>query len=213
MRRRLAGLYIVASSGTPLEKVEAALRGGADLIQIWSPSRTEAELEWARRVRERARVYGVPLLVNNDLELATKVGADGLHIDGDRPLPAEVRHALGSEGIVGYTCGTEIEKVLWAARVGADYISFCAIFPSPSVRECPIVPLALVREAKQRVRIPVFASGGITLANAQRVLEAGADGLAVISAVFQAPVPEEAARQFKSLMKQIQSTVKSSTSA
>lgn len=213
MRRRLAGLYIVASSDTPLEKVEAALRGGADLLQIWSPSRVEAELQWARRVRERARVYGVPLLVNNDLELATKVGADGLHIDGDEPLPTEVRRALGTEGIVGYTCGTEIEKVLWAARVGADYISFCAIFPSPSVRECPIVPLTLVREAKQRVRIPVFASGGITLANAHRVLEAGADGLAVISTVFQAAVPEEAVRQFKSLMKQVQSTVKSSTSA
>lgn len=200
MRRRLRDLYLVASSDTPLDHLEAALRGGGDLLQIWSPSRSAAEMEWAKRVVALVREYEVPVLVNNDLKLARTIGADGLHIDGDAPEPDEVRSELGAGALVGYTCGTEMERIRWSERVGADYISFCAMFPSPSVSECAIVPLEFVKEAKRQVEIPVFASGGITPENAPRVLETGADGLAIISGIFKAPDPEEAAKRFKALI-------------
>ncbi len=200
MERRLEGLYVVVSPDTPGERVEAALRGGADLLQIWSPSR--AERSWVQKTRELARAYGVPLLVNNDLALAALCGADGLHLDSDILTPSQVRQALGPQAIVGYTCGARLEKALWAERMGADYISFCSIFPSSSVEECELVPVEMLREAKRLVKIPIFASGGITLDNAHKVIEAGADGLAVISAIFQAPDSEEAARRFKVLWQQ-----------
>ncbi|MCS7197278.1 MAG: thiamine phosphate synthase [Candidatus Bipolaricaulota bacterium] len=197
MTRKLGGLYLVVSPDVAIERVEAALRGGADLLQIWSPA--QAARDWAAQIRKIARTYNVPLLVNNDIILAAELAADGLHLDGNAPTPSKVRQTLGSQAIVGYTCGTNLEKVLWAERVGADYVSFCAVFPSPSVQACDLVPLETIRQARRLVSIPIFASGGITLENAHKVIEAGADGIAVISAVFQAPDPEEAVRRFKAL--------------
>jgi len=198
MRKRLEGLYVVVAPDTPLEKVEKALRGGADIVQIWLGA--QANPAWARQVLACARRYQVPVLVNNDVALAAEIGADGVHIDGDRPTPQEIRRALGPQALVGVTCGNQLEKVRWAERGGANYISFCSIFPSSSVEECEIVPLETVKRAKRLVKIPVFASGGITLQNAPQVLAAGADGLALISAIFSAPDPEQAARRFKQLL-------------
>lgn len=199
MSRRLQGLYIVVAPETPLEKVEKALRGGADIVQIWLG--TKADRAWARQVLELARRYQVPVLVNNDVNLAAEIKADGVHIDGDRPPPQEIRKELGPQTLVGVTCGNDLNKVLWAEKSGADYISFCSIFPSSSVDECEIVSLVTVKRAKRLVEIPVFASGGITLQNAPQVLAAGADGLALISAIFNAPDPEQAARSFKQLFR------------
>jgi thiamine-phosphate pyrophosphorylase len=204
MRKRLEGLYIVVPPETPLEKVEGALRGGADIVQIWLGAK--ANPAWARQVLACARRYQVPVLVNNDVALAAEIGADGVHIDGDRPTPQEIRRALGPQALVGVTCGNQLEKVRWAESSGTDYISFCSIFPSSSVDECEIVPLETVKRAKQLVKIPVFASGGITLQNAPQVLAAGADGLALISAIFSTPDPEQAARRFKQLLQKGAST-------
>ena len=198
--QKLRGLYLVVPVGAPLERVEAALRGGVDVLQLWQPadvSRDEAR-RWGRTVRGLARRFGVPLLVHEDVALARELGADGVHLDGEIPTPDAVRNELGRGALVGYTCGRVLKKAEWAERVGADYISFCAVFPSPSAPEaCELVPLETVREAKRRLKIPVFASGGITPENVAKVLKTGADGVAVVSAVLDAPDPEAAARAFK----------------
>ncbi len=199
-RGRLKGLYLVVPVGTPLERVKAALKGGVDLLQLWRP-RTVPEAEavrWGRDVRALIRRFDVPLLVHEDVELARALAADGVHLDGEAPLPRAVREALGGGAIVGYTCGRELSKAEWAERVGADYISFCAVFPSPSAGDaCELVPLETVREAKRRLTIPVFASGGITPETVPRVRQTGVDGVAVISAILEAPDPEAAARALK----------------
>jgi len=200
-RRRLKGLYLVVDpkvSGV-LEKVERALRGGVDILQLWSGEGRERE-ELASRLLRLARTYGVPLLVHEDLELAMAIGADGLHLDGKRPTPQEVRERLGAEALVGLTCGGHLEEVRWAKEQGADYVSFCSVFPTKSVKTCDLVPLELIREAKMKFSIPIFASGGITLENVDHVLATGVDGIALISAILEAPDPEEAARAFKERM-------------
>jgi len=106
MVRRLDGLYLVAGSETPIESVEAALRGGGRLVQIWSPQRAAHVQSWGQRIRTATQAFDVPLLVNNDLALAQAIGADGLHLDDAHLEPAQIREELGQDAIVGYTCGT-----------------------------------------------------------------------------------------------------------
>lgn len=199
MCRFLKGLYLVVDPTVPqvVEKVEKALRGGVDILQLWSPpKRSEQVKHLADELLQLAEAYEMPLLINNDLDLAKAVGAHGVHIDGTAN-PEEVRRQLGAKAIVGLTCSNDLQKVLWAEENGADYISFCSVFPTPSVQSCDLVPLDLIRAARKRVEIPIFASGGITLDNLDSVLATGVDGVALISAILNAPDPEAAARSFK----------------
>jgi len=201
----LKGLYLVVDATMPREKLlptlQRALEGGVDLVQLWGEwkDRNEA-LSIGREILVRVRKKGVPLIIANDLELCQLLEADGIHFDGygvPEITPRQVKEVLGQQVLVGLTVGNSVEKIQWAGENGADYISFCAMFPTPSVDSCEIVPVEMIREAKRLVSIPVFASGGITLENLQQVLEAGADGIAVVSAILNAENPLEAARGFK----------------
>jgi thiamine-phosphate pyrophosphorylase len=208
LTRRLSGLYFVVDPTTPsrklLDLLEGALEGGVDVVQVWSAWKDrEPYVEVVRRMKSLAGRHGVPLLVNNDLTMGRLAGADGMHMDRYELTPAEIREKLGGRGIVGYTVGNDISRVKWAESVGADYISFCSIFPSGSVTDCEIVPLQTVRRARGLTDISIFASGGITPANAAKVLEEGADGVAVISAIQNAEDPREAARQLKMIISSV----------
>mgnify|MGYP002153779761 CR=1 FL=1 len=171
-------------------------------MQIWRPARAEGEsvLRTCTELRLRTLVARIPLIVNNDVELARKIGADGLHFDDLSTRAEGAKKVLGANAIVGYTCGNDQAAVRTAESVGADYVSFCAVFPSPSVIACEIVPLEVIRETKRNVSIPVFASGGITVGNANLVMEAGADGLAVASAILGAEDPEASAKAFRAII-------------
>jgi thiamine-phosphate pyrophosphorylase len=200
--KKLEGLYLVVDPTIPrvklLEIVGKALRGGVDIIQLWSSGEESFNIsELAQDLLSLAKQYNAPLIINNDLKLAKQVGADGVHFDAYDVPPAEVKQVLGEESIVGYTLGNDLSKLKWAESVGADYVSFCSIFPTSSVTQCEIVPIESVKLAKSISKLPVFASGGITLGNVHLVLEAGADGVAVISAILKASDPELAARSFK----------------
>jgi thiamine-phosphate pyrophosphorylase len=100
-----------------------------------------------------------------------------------------------------------LKRLKWAETVGADYVSFCSIFQTPSATQCDIVPIETVRAAKSRTTLPVFAAGGITPKNAHLVLEAGADGIAVISAILKAKDPEQAAKSLKEIVHKYRTTV------
>jgi len=204
--KRLEGLYLVADPTMLhpklLDVVEKALKGGVDILQLWAPQQERSRiLKPAKALMRLAMEYGVPLIINNDLGLAREVDAHGVHMDGYEVTPDEVRKALGKRSIVGYTLGNDLERLKWADAVGADYVSFCAVFPTASVTQCEIVPLNSIKLAKSLTTMPVFASGGITLSNAHLVLEAGVDGIAVISAILKAQDPEQAARSFKDLIR------------
>jgi thiamine-phosphate pyrophosphorylase len=198
----LSGLYLVidVSLEGVFERVTQALEGGVDILQLWGIQNAQDSVKLGDELMKLAQRQTVPLLVQDDVELAQKLGADGVHLDRQDLTPKDVRRRFGAKALVGVTCSTNFDRVLWAAEHGADYISFCSLFPSPSVSVCDLVPLELVARAKDTVKIPIFAAGGITLENAPQVLEAGADGLAVSSAVLRAPDPKETARSFKALL-------------
>ncbi len=181
-----------------LDAVRAALRGGVDIVQLLN--RSDGMEAWAMSLREMTRRYQVPFLINGDVNLAEKVHADGVHIDSLDPSPREVRERLGTDKLVGYTCGGQLDKVSWASENGANYLSFCSVFPSGTAGECEIVPLETVAMARRITKLPIFASGGINHENVGRVLATGVDGIAVVSAILRAPDPEESVRRFKSLL-------------
>ena len=189
-----AGVYLVVDpsygEAKVLEVTEASLKAGLSMLQLWASWKDDANaVELGKKLARLAKEYSTPFVINNDLEIANRVGADGVHIDGTEPDPFVIRRELGPHSIVGVTCSTSIEKVLWAASKKADYISFCSMYPSTSVNECDIVPMRMVSEARGRVSFPIFASGGINLSNAHEVIEAGADGVAVISTIMSSKDP------------------------
>lgn len=203
--KKLQGLYLIVDPAIPHNKligiVEDALKGGVDILQLWAHWQHRfVVLKLAKILLGLAIEYNVPLIINNDLELAKETGAHGLHIDRSDVTPTEIRKVLGKQGIVGYTLGNNLEKLKWAEAVGADYVSFCAVFPTSSVTTCKIVPLNSIKLAKSTTNLQVFASGGINLGNAHLVLEAGADGIAIISAIVGARDPQRAARSFKDII-------------
>lgn len=205
---KLSGLYFVVDISRPNEDVlgviEGALKGGVNLVQVWAEG-TDLRpfVEKISMIREKTSRHRVPLIISNDLVTAREVGADGIHMDGFEFGPTRLRQEIGKDGIVGYTTGNDMSKVLWASESGADYISFCSIFPSSSVADCEIVPLETVNRARRLVKLPIFASGGINLGNAKRVLEAGASGIAVISAIQNADDPESAARELGRIIAEV----------
>ncbi|CUU07011.1 thiamine-phosphate pyrophosphorylase [Candidatus Kryptobacter tengchongensis] len=218
---RIKGLYFVvdisAVESLGLEKlceiVEKAIIGGVNVIQLWA-DRVKWEIsfeklfESAKKLIEIAHKYNIPVLIANDVELCAKLNADGVHLDGyEIPDKSgdEIRKIIGFEKIIGVTCGNDIKKIEWAKQNGIDYISFCSIFPTSSVDTCEIVPIEMIRKAKEILgeEIPVFASGGITVENVDEVLSAGADGIAVVSAIMKAEDPKEVSLRFREKLKKL----------
>jgi thiamine-phosphate pyrophosphorylase len=204
VKPRISGLYAVtpdlADTAELLAKVEAALAGGARVLQYRNKSASAAlRLEQARTLLARCRERRVPLIINDDLDLATALDADGLHLGSEDGALAAARLRLGPGKLLGASCYNRLDHALAAARDGADYVAFGSFFPSSVKPGAVHAPLALLREAKQRLALPVVAIGGITLDHARQLIAAGADGVAVISALFGAPDIRAAARQFDAL--------------
>jgi len=204
VKRAISGLYAVTPdrADTPalIAVAEAALAGGARLLQYRNKQAlATVRLAQARALHALCRKYRVPLVVNDYLDLALAVDAEGLHLGAEDGSLAEARAQLGPARILGASCYDRIELALEAERLGADYVAFGSFFPSSVKPGAVRAPLALLRNAKRRLSIPVVAIGGITLDNAPGLIAAGADGVAVISALFDADDVGIAARRFSAL--------------
>ncbi|MGD8742887.1 MAG: thiamine phosphate synthase [Granulosicoccaceae bacterium] len=200
----LRGLYVITDDALAgervAEQVEAALRGGARLVQYRSKQGTPSQREQqARAVLATCHAHGVPLLVNDDPQLAKTIGADGVHLGQSDVKLAAARELLGPGAIIGVTCHASVELAVHAAQGGASYVAFGRFFPSQTKPGAPPADINVLREAKARLTIPICAIGGITPANAPALLEAGADLLAVIHGVFGQPDIEAAARCYAKL--------------
>lgn len=188
MNFELRGLYAVTRDDMLLPRlsamVNAALQGGVKLVQyrnkIASAPLRRAQAAELLRI---CRAAGAKLIVNDDLALALEIGADGVHLGRDDGDLAAARAALGPRRILGVSCYNEIARAEAAARAGADYLAFGAVFASPTRPDAAHAPLSLLTEAK-RFGLPIAAIGGITLDNADHVIEAGADMAAVITDLF-----------------------------
>lgn len=179
--------------------VAQALAGGARLLQYRDKSvdatRRHAE---ALALKELCRRCGVPLIINDDIALAHAVGADGVHLGQADDDLASARAMLGEHAIIGVSCYDSLRRAQSAARAGASYIAFGAFFPSTTKPMAPRAPIDLLRQSAA-FGVPRVAIGGITPDNGASLVEAGADYLAVVSAVFAAADVRAAAQRFADL--------------
>lgn len=179
--------------------VEEVLRGGATLVQLRDKDLSEEALAaQAETLLPVCRRFGVPLILNDNVAVAAEVGADGVHVgQGDAPL-AEARRLLGPGKIIGVSAHN-VEEALAAEAGGADYLGCGAVFGSGTKRDAStLTPQGLARICAA-VRIPVVAIGGIHAGNIQELNGCGANGVAVISALFAQPDKEQAARRLLAL--------------
>jgi thiamine-phosphate pyrophosphorylase len=201
----LRGLYGI-TDGAPLPQllttVEAAVRGGARLIQYREksadPTRRMGE---ARALLEVCRNHGALLIVNDDVELAAAMSADGVHLGKDDGRVDVARVRLGPRAIIGVSCYDSLERAQQAAHDGADYVAFGSFFASASKPAAVRAPLSLLKEARAQLGIPLCAIGGITPANGGELVHSGADMLAVIQGLFGAADVNAAAKDYAKLFK------------
>jgi thiamine-phosphate pyrophosphorylase len=181
----LRGLYAITPEGSDvMEKVQQALEGGIALLQYrrkgFSP---EFLLREAKQMHRLAQRHQVPFIVNDDVELALAIGADGVHLGREDGELAAARKKLKAK-LVGASCYDRLDLAQAAVAAGADYIAFGSVFPSPTKPAAVRAPLSLFRND---LKVPLCAIGGITLENAPQLIAAGADMVAVVSDLFDAP--------------------------
>lgn len=198
-----SGLYAITSENhaNPQElakKVNAALRGGAKVVQYRAKSSLD-KVQEARLLLAECRQFQVPLIINDDVELALCIGADGVHLGKDDGSIEAAREKLGADAILGVSCYDSVERAVEAEELGANYVAFGRFFPSSSKPNAPCAHLDTLIAAKERLRLPIVTIGGITPENGKVLIEAGADVLAVINAVFGAEDTEHAALAIKAL--------------
>lgn len=182
------------------EVVQGALDGGVTLVQLRAKTLERAEfVTEARVLKEICRASGVPLMVNDDVDVAYEAGADGVHVGQSDASVAEARDRLGDDAIVGLSI-ENLEQARAAAEMDVDYIAASPVFTTPTKLDmAPPLGLEGLRAIRQLCDKPLVAIGGINLSNARDVLAAGADGLAVVSAIMAAPDPRRAAGEFRAL--------------
>ncbi|MGR9035734.1 MAG: thiamine phosphate synthase [Gammaproteobacteria bacterium] len=202
MRFPSRGLYAITqtehkSPDTVIAEVAAALRGGVAVVQYRDKNPVDA-LYLARELIRICHRHQVPLLVNDDIELARLAGADGVHLGGEDVDIAQARKILGPKAIIGSSCYNSVERALAAQSQGADYAAFGRFFPSSSKPLASPAKLETLRKAKRAISIPLVAIGGILPENGAQLIAAGADLLAVIGGIFDHD-PEESARAYQCL--------------
>ena len=196
----MRGLYAItpdiADTAELARRVEQALKAGVALLQYRNKAISkDKRLLQARELATLARGYGVPFIVNDDVDIALAVGANGAHLGKDDGDIAAARAQLSGR-IVGTSCYADLEKAKAAVRAGADYVAFGSVFPSPTKPQAVRAPLSLVGHD---LGVPLCAIGGITIENAPQLVAAGASLLAVISDLFEAPDIAARAAQYRRL--------------
>ncbi|HUL95093.1 MAG TPA: thiamine phosphate synthase [Usitatibacter sp.] len=199
-RGRLRGLYAITpeglDTGTLLARVEQSLAGGASLVQYRAKSVAPGvALEQARAISKACRSHGALFIVNDSVELAAASQAHGVHLGREDADPRAARAAMPS-AIIGVSCYADASLAARAARTGADYVAVGSVFPSATKPGAQRAALACIGAAREASGLPVAAIGGITPGNAPQAIAAGADMVAVISALFESPDIAATARAF-----------------
>ena len=200
----IKGLYAItpdmADTDLLLQKVEAALQGGINVLQYRNKTANhKLQTQQARAILSLCRQYNVPLIINDSVKLCLTLDADGVHLGADDGNLSEVRIRIGNDKILGASCYNRFDLALEAQQAGANYVAFGACFASSTKPNAPVAGLDLFTRAKTELNIPSVAIGGITLQNASQVLQAGANAIAVINDIFNAEDIKLAATQFIAL--------------
>ena len=184
------GLYAITDSrltppGTMIERVSLAIDGGAAVIQYREKLLTlEERRRQAWALAELCHERDIPLIINDDIELAAACGAAGVHLGQDDAPVGRARRRLGRRAIIGVSCYNQLERARTAAGMDASYVAFGRFFPSKSKPGAQQAQPALLKQARREIKLPIVAIGGITPENGAELVHAGADLLAVIHGVF-----------------------------
>lgn len=194
-------LLVTAPRPDLVSRVEAAVRGGVDIVQLRDKEASREELiPLAEELKDVCASVGALFTVNDDVELARLVGADGVHLGEDDDPTPRARSVLGPNVVVGRSAGG-VAEAREAFGGGADYLGVGAVYATPTKPEGEVAGLDLIRAlARENLTVPWFAIGGVTLETAPHVAEAGAPGFAVVRAVLDADDPESAARTLRALV-------------
>jgi len=198
------GLYAItpdlADTDKLLQYVRLALQGGAHVLQYRNKAADAAlRLQQALALRELTRQFCATFIVNDDAQLAAQIDADGVHLGCDDGSVAAARALLGSEKIIGVSCYNRASLAHEAVKHGADYVAFGAFFSSSVKPEAVQADVQLLKSVQGELSVPIVAIGGITQRNGASLIEAGADALAVITALWNAPDIRASAQGFSTL--------------
>lgn len=202
--RALRGLYAVtpdtSDTDTLIRLVERALTGGARVVQYRNKSSTPGvKREQARALKTRCDRHAAVLVINDHVDLAVEIDAGGVHLGAEDEELGAARAALGGDKLIGISCYNRLDLARAAVAKGADYVAFGSFFPSQVKPGAVRAPLELLSEARREMTVPIVAIGGITIRNAPDLITAGADMVAVISALFDVPDVTAAARAYGAL--------------
>lgn len=188
---------------TLYEQVEQALEGGVTIVQLREKNLSEEEfIKEAVKMKNLCHRYGVPLIINDNVDVALKSGADGVHVGIDDVPVAEIRKRTGDDFIIGATAKT-VEQAQNAENSGADYLGVGAVFPSPTKKNAIRITTAKLKEICSSVSIPTVAIGGINFDNMLEIKGGGMDGIAVVSAIFSAADIKTATEKLKKKAKEV----------
>ena len=188
---------------TLYQQVEAALKGGATCVQLREKELDEAAfLQEAKELCALCRRYGVPFIVNDNVDVAQACGADGVHVGQEDMKAGEVRRRVGEDMILGVSVHT-VEEARRAVRDGADYLGLGAVFPTSTKTDADQMSNETLRDICGAVEIPVVAIGGLNRDNILRLSGSGVDGAALVSAIFGAEDIEGVCRELRALAEEM----------
>lgn len=211
----IKGLYAITpdelNTAELLRKTRLVLQGGASVLQYRNKLATgDLHLEQARALRQLTREFDTTFIVNDDARLALQADADGVHLGGEDGSVAAAREILGRAKIIGVSCYNRAPLAIEAVGQGADYVAFGAFFPSGIKPDAVRAEPGLLEWARQKLDVPLVAIGGITPGNGAALVRAGADALAVISAVFDAADIQSSAQEFSTLISKVRHDISKS---
>lgn len=201
------GVYLVLDPAMDkdflIKQLSSAVKAGLQVVQIWNnwlPCTDRLALIEA--IAGICLPYRIPLFINEDWHLLTESPfLDGVHFDQVPANFAIIKNTIDRPFMAGITCSGNLHTVVWADVNGLDYISFCAMFPSPSAGSCDIVMPATVRQSRSITKLPLFVSGGITVENIEQLKkEIPFDGVAVISGILSADDPQQKVKQYQTAL-------------
>ena len=188
---------------TLYEQVEKAIKGGVTFVQLREKNLDEESfLKEALKIQKLCRKYNIPFVINDNVEIAKKINADGVHVGQSDMKAGNVRAILGEDKILGVSAQT-VQQALLAEKEGADYLGVGAVFPTGSKSDAEYVSCETLKEICNEVNIPVVAIGGIGEGNVSKLENSGISGIAVISAIFGAVDIESATKSLKKKIKKV----------
>lgn len=188
---------------TLYQQVEKALKGGVTFLQLREKNLDEEDfMKEARKIKALCKKYKVPLIINDNVEIAREIDADGVHVGQSDMEAGDVRDRLGPDKIIGVSC-KNVEQALLAKKHGADYLGVGAMYPTGTKKDATAVTPEALSAICQAVDIPVVAIGGINKDRIEPLKGTGVDGVAVVSAIFAAEDIEKATRELKEAVREI----------